>query len=197
MENKQKIMNVPNTLSLARVLLVPLFMAVLLYLRGNGPWAMLLPAALFGLTALTDMLDGKIARRCHLVTDFGKMLDPLADKFMIFGALVALLCAPRYAPLSGVFVWVAALVMLRELSVTSLRMVVATRGTVVPASFWGKAKTVTQIAAVEIIILNPLIAGIDPHAVLSYIAMAAMTVTTVGSGLDYFKKLWPYVSGQQ
>jgi CDP-diacylglycerol--glycerol-3-phosphate 3-phosphatidyltransferase len=171
-----------------------------LYLGGIkelGVFRWIIPAAIFVITSLTDMLDGKIARKYGLITDFGKFLDPLADKFMIFGALIALLSAPAYAGVRWLLVWVAAIVMLRELGVTSLRLVVASRGVVVPASWWGKIKTVSQILAVTMLIMEPAFPVFAEHPILSYAAMFMMTVTTVGSGVDYLVSLWPYVSGKK
>ena len=197
-----KKMNVPNTLSLIRVLLVPFFMAAVMYVKipeGADFWQTLglaaIPAAIFGLTAFTDHLDGKIARKYNLITDFGKFIDPLADKFMVFGALISILVSrPDIAPL---FVWVAGIIMLRELAVTSLRLVVAgTAGKVVAASWWGKVKTVTQCISILLILLEPAILCAAPEAfppICSYVAMAAMLVTTVGSGIDYMRVYMPYI----
>lgn len=191
------IWNVPNLLSLLRMLLVPVFVATVLYLPGNRAWVYLIPAAVFGLTALTDMLDGKIARRYGLITDFGKFLDPLADKFMVFGALVAILVSPRYVPIAPLFVWVTVIVMLRELGVSSLRMVVASKSVVVAASFFGKAKTCTQIAGILIILLEPLVVDFGAPHIPAYVAMAAIVITTVGSGIDYLRSLWKYIAPKE
>lgn len=193
----QKIMNLPNILSIVRMILVPVFMATILYMGNIKIWGYVIPAIIFALTSFTDMLDGKIARKYNLITDFGKFLDPLADKFMVFGALISLLAAPAYADVRMILVWVAAIVMLRELGVTSLRLVVASRGVVVAASIWGKMKTVTQIFAVIMLILEPMFPVFDGNHILSYVAMAAMAITTVGSGATYLKGLWPYVSGKR
>lgn len=193
----QRIMNLPNILSIVRMILVPVFMASILYMGNIKIWGFVVPAAIFALTSLTDMLDGKIARKYNLITDFGKFLDPLADKFMVFGALISLLAAPAYAEIRMILVWVAAIVMLRELGVTSLRLVVASRGVVVAASIWGKMKTVTQIFSILILILEPTIPFFDQNHILSYVAMAAMAITTVGSGATYLASLWPYVSGKK
>ena len=193
----QRIMNLPNILSIVRMILVPIFMASILYMGNIKIWGFVVPAAIFALTSLTDMLDGKIARKYNLITDFGKFLDPLADKFMVFGALISLLAAPAYAEIRMILVWVAAIVMLRELGVTSLRLVVASRGVVVAASIWGKMKTVTQIFSILILILEPTIPFFDQNHILSYVAMAAMAITTVGSGATYLASLWPYVSGKK
>ena len=193
----QRIMNLPNILSIVRMILVPVFMASILYMGNIKIWGFVVPAAIFALTSLTDMLDGKIARKYNLITDFGKFLDPLADKFMVFGALISLLAAPAYAEIRMILVWVAAIVMLRELGVTSLRLVVASRGVVVAASIWGKMKTVTQIFSILMLILEPTIPFFDQNHILSYVAMAAMAITTVGSGATYLASLWPYVSGKK
>ncbi|MBO5754857.1 MAG: CDP-diacylglycerol--glycerol-3-phosphate 3-phosphatidyltransferase [Clostridia bacterium] len=188
-------MNLPNTLSLIRVLLVPFFMAAALFMQGIPLWGRIVPALLFGLASFTDFLDGKIARKYNLVTDFGKFIDPLADKFMVFGALITILVIdPAIAP---VFVWVAAVVMLRELAITSLRLVVAGKeGLVIAASFFGKLKTVSQIVAVLLILLEPLFVGVATVfdlRIVSYAAMTLMAVTTVASGLDYMKAYMPLV----
>ena len=220
MEQK-KLMNVPNILSLVRMVLVPFCIASILYtptifksvaLKNYSLYVWLvclIPIAIFGITSLTDMLDGKIARKYNLITNFGKFIDPLADKFMVFGMLIAILCANQYASIRGAFVWVSAIVMLRELGVTSLRLVVASKGVVVAASLWGKLKTVTQIASLIIILLEPAViqyfpgpAGnsfsilYDGH-LIACLAMAAIIVTTVGSGVDYHKQLWPYVAEKE
>ena len=219
MENSRqnKLKNVPNILSIIRMVLVPFCIASILYtpnlfknLADKNPqlylWVIcLIPIASFGITSLTDMLDGKIARKYNLVSNFGKFIDPLADKFMVFGMLIAILCADQYAAIKGAFVWVSAIVMLRELGVTSLRLVVASKGVVVAASFWGKLKTVTQIASLIIILLEPAIIQYfyrpeasfsllcDGH-LIACVAMAAIIVTTVGSGMDYMVQLWPYLT---
>ena len=196
-----KILNVPNTLSLLRMALVPVFMAAALYLPkidGIKDWVCcLVPTLIFILTSLTDMLDGKIARKYNLITDFGKFLDPLADKFMIFCALLVILTAPLYGDIRWIAVWVSAVVMLRELGVTSLRLVVASRGVVVPASWWGKIKTVSQIVAVVVILMEPAFGSFGEKHILSYVFLAIMAITTVGSGVSYLVSLWPYVSGKK
>ena len=143
------------------------------------------------------MLDGKIARKYNLITDFGKFLDPLADKFMIFCALLVILTAPLYGGIRWIAVWVAAVVMLRELGVTSLRLVVASRGVVVPASWWGKIKTVSQIVAVVVILMEPAFGSFGETHILSYVFLGIMAFTTVASGISYLVSLWPYVSGKK
>lgn len=194
---KKSKLNLPNALSLLRVVLVPFFMAAIIFMNGKfGIWGRIVPAIIFALTGFTDMLDGKIARKYNLVTDFGKFIDPLADKFMVFGALIAMLTAYDYiAPL---FVWVSAVVMLRELAITSLRLVVAGKsGIVIAANWWGKVKTATQIVALVVIILEPVVFGelydVYKMPIASYVSMAAILITTVGSGFSYIKAYWPHL----
>ena len=194
---KKSKLNLPNTLSLLRVLLVPFFMAAIIFMNGKfGIWGRVIPALIFALTGFTDMLDGKIARKYNLVTDFGKFIDPLADKFMVFGVLIAILTA--YGYIASYFVWVSAIVMLRELAITSLRLVVAGKsGIVIAASWWGKVKTATQIVALVVIILEPVVFGklynVYELPIASYVAMAAILITTVGSGISYIKGYWPHL----
>ncbi len=190
-----KKLNLPNTLSLIRVLLVPFFMASALFMRDIAVWGQVVPALFFALASFTDFLDGNIARKYNLVTDFGKFIDPLADKFMVFGACVTILTVD--VAIAPVFVWVAAIVMLRELAITSLRLVVAGKsGVVIAASFFGKMKTVTQIAAVLLILLDPIFGSLVPflaNRLISYISMGLMAVTTVASGIDYLRAYMPLV----
>ena len=207
---KQK-MNLPNTLSLLRVILVPVFMAVTLALRNVYLWnglfslGMILGAAFFGAAAYTDFLDGRIARREGIVTDFGKFIDPLADKFMIFGACILFLVIDSVT--APIFVWVSAIVMLRELAVTSLRLVVANAsGLVIAASFLGKCKTVSQIVAILILFLEtqlgdlflliglPAVADFLALRILSYLGIAVMAFTTIFSGIDYMRAYMPYIN---
>ena len=196
---KNRILNVPNTLSLLRVALVPFFLAAALYLRDFGIWGKIVPCAIFLVASLTDLLDGKIARKYGLITDFGKFIDPLADKFMVFGALVAILVTDP--DILDAFVWVATVVIFRELAITSLRLVIAGKsGKVLAAAWWGKVKTCTQVAAIAVIFLEPVPAMLGwsvpvfEWRILSYALMGLMTVATVGSFVDYLLKYIPLLS---
>ena len=184
-------LNLPNMLSLLRMLLVPFFVWAVLALDMDTPLDRVLPASIFAITSFTDFLDGFIARRYGLVTNFGKFHDPLADKFMVFAALVTL--TYRYTYLSAAFVWVTVIIMFRELAVTSLRLVAAGQsGKVIAAAWSGKLKTVSQMLGILVIILEPLwyaVYGGMPYA--SYAMMALMTFTTLWSGLDYFRAYLP------
>ena len=193
-------MNIPNILSIIRCLLVPAFVATLLFMGGTGIWGYIVPAAVYGITALTDMLDGKIARKYNLVTDFGKFIDPLADKFMVISSMITILVwklLRNETTFALIFVWVVLIILLRELGVTSLRLVVAGQsGIVVAASMLGKIKTVSQMIGTVVMILEPAIpmvikldavAFVCENNILSYIAMAIMAFTTLFSGIDYNK----------
>ena len=191
-QNKSKALNLPNMLSLLRMILVPFFVWAVLAMDMTSLWGRLVPAIIFALTSFTDFLDGQIARRCNLVTNFGKFLDPLADKFMVFAALVAMVY--RYQYLHPVFVWCTVIIMFRELAVTSLRLVAAGQsGVVIAASFFGKLKTVSQILGILVIILEPLVWPLygTPMNPASYVMMAMMTLTTVASGIDYLRAYLP------
>ena len=194
-----KILNVPNILSLIRVALVPLFVATLIFMRDVGIWGLVIPAIIYALTALTDMLDGKIARRYGLVTDFGKFIDPLADKFMVISSLIAInvrLLLDGELLAARVFVWLVLIVLFRELAVTSLRLVVAGSGVKVDlaANFFGKLKTVSQMVGTVVIILEPLF---GTGRIISYVMMAIMAITTLGSGYSYFVGYVPYIAGKK
>ena len=190
-------MNIPNTLSIIRVCLVPAFVAALLFMRDIEIWGYVVPAILYIVTGLTDMLDGKIARKYNLVTDFGKFIDPLADKFMVLSSQIAILVwmmLKGWTTLALVFVWVVLVILLRELGVTSLRLVVAGKsGIVVAASMLGKIKTVSQMVGTVIILVEPLIPFFSENHVLSYVCMAVMAFTTLFSGIDYLKAYMPYI----
>ena len=115
---KKASLNLPNTLSLIRCLLVPVFVVALLFMREIKIWGVIVPAIIYGITAFTDMLDGKIARKYNLVTDFGKFIDPLADKFMVIASMITILVwmLLRGEQLQAlIFVWVVLVILLREL----------------------------------------------------------------------------------
>lgn len=174
-------------------------MVFILYPVGGETVSRVVAAALFLLTALTDFADGKIARERNMVTNFGKFLDPLADKFMIFAALVSICASDMYSYIRPVFVWVSAVVIFRELAVTSIRLVAAGSDNVVIAASWlGKVKTTFQCVAVMAIILEPvMINTFIPEYnlyILSWLCITLMTIFTVWSGVDYLKTYWKYIN---
>jgi CDP-diacylglycerol---glycerol-3-phosphate 3-phosphatidyltransferase len=164
-------LNLPNTLTVLRILLVPVVVVALLDETPNGD---AIAAGVFALAAFTDTLDGYVARQRDAVTTFGKLMDPIADKLLIAASLIALVSLDRLAA------WIAMVIIAREFAVTGLRLVAAERGVVIQASWLGKAKTILQVAAIICLIaVNPAPLGVD---LLVYAAVAA----TVVSGIDYF-----------
>ena len=139
-----KKMNLPNKLTMLRILLVPAVIACILI---DFPFHLLAAAVLFGIASITDALDGKIARRDNLITDFGKFADPLADKILVISVLV---CFVRLGLCGAVPLII---IIFREFAVTSVRLVAAAKGKVIAANMWGKVKTVSQIAAICAIFL--------------------------------------------
>ena len=191
-------MNLPNKLSLLRMVLVPVFMIVLALPASVMPlWlSSVIGTVIFIVASITDCLDGKIARKYNLITDFGKLIDPLADKFMVIGALIMILYrASMFRPFFAVALTV---VVFRELAVTAMRLITASKsGVAVPANMLGKIKTVAQIVFVIAALVEPLwypadfvLAGILPLTMLSG---AVMSVFTVWSGINYIVALWKYI----
>ena len=165
-------LNVPNVLTVMRILLVPVLVAALLVETRHGDT---IAAIVFALAAFTDGLDGYIARSRRAITTFGKVMDPIADKLLITASLIALVSLNRVAA------WVAMVIIAREFAVSSLRVAAAQQGAIIPASVLGKIKTVTQMAAVISLIAAP-----HPHAVWVQALVYVTVVATVGSGVDYF-----------
>lgn len=197
-DSKRRLWTIPNVLTLIRLILVPVYWVLMLGYHLDY-WAL----GAFLLASATDMLDGFLARRMQCITDFGKLMDPLADKFMVIGALTVIVY--RYDTLRPVFIWALLVVVFRELAVTSLRLVASTSGgVVVPANMLGKIKTVSQIVCVSAAIIEPMLYEIPflrdflpgwwtAHVPLTYITCAAMTLFTVLSGVNYFRAMWKYL----
>src|SRR5919198_5674361 len=164
-------LNLPNALTLVRILLVPVLVVALTV---ETPGGSTIAAAVFALAALTDGLDGYIARSRHAVTNFGKVMDPVADKLMIAAALISLVSLDRLAA------WVAMVIIAREFAVSGLRIAAGQQGVVIPASMLGKLKTIVQVAAVL-----ALIAASDHDAAWVQALVYAMVAVTVISGADY------------
>jgi CDP-diacylglycerol--glycerol-3-phosphate 3-phosphatidyltransferase len=165
-------LNLPNALTLVRILLVPV-LVVALTVEASGGSA--IAAAVFVVAALTDGLDGYIARSRQTVTTFGKVMDPVADKLLIAAALISLVSLDRLEP------WVAMVIIAREFAVSGLRIAAGQQGVVIPASLLGKLKTIVQVAAVLALIAAP-----DAGAAWVQSLVYAMVALTVASGADYF-----------
>ena len=189
-------MNLPNKLTVFRMFMVPVFLFLFCVPLPFSDTALrIIIAAVFAVVSLTDMIDGKIARKYNMITDFGKFMDPLADKFLVISACLGIIV--KFAYIRPVFVWAAAIVIFREFAVTSLRMVAANKaGLVIAAAWLGKVKTTTQMICIICVLLEPVILPFKPFTewhILSYVTTAVMVVMTLWSGIDYLIAYKPYI----
>jgi len=171
-------MNLANKLTLSRIFLIPVFMWVLLI---RIPFGEYIAAAIFILAASTDGLDGYIARKRKQVTNFGKLIDPLADKLLISAALISLV------ELKQISAWVAVIIIGREFFITGLRTIVAAQGVIISASKLGKIKTISQIVAISAILLKDFPLSLLNITFGKY-AIYVAVFFTIWSGADYFIK---------
>lgn len=171
-------MNLPNKLTIFRVILIPFFVFFMLapYFPDNGKY---IAVAIFIIASLTDMLDGKIARKYNLVTNFGKFMDPLADKLLVCSAMICLVATGQLAS------WIVIIIISREFIISGFRLIAADNGIVIAASYWGKFKTVFQMLMIIVLILDIQNAGFQVLGViLTYVAL----ILTVASLIDYIVK---------
>ena len=165
-------MNLPNKLTMLRIILIPVFMGVLYWgFPGSGYAAL----AIFIIASLTDMLDGKIARKYHLVTDFGKFADPLADKMLVTAAMLWFVETGRMPA------WALLIVICREFAVSGLRMLAADKGKVIAAGWSGKVKTASTMVCIVLMFLVR-------NALLDNVCVWVIVLTTLYSGVEYFAK---------
>lgn len=168
-------MNLPNKLTVLRVLLIPVFMVLLM--TGHWYWS----ASIFIIASLTDALDGHIARKYKLITNFGKIMDPLADKLLVTAALLCL------CQLGVVAAWMVFVILAREFLISGLRAVAASQGIVIAASVWGKLKTISQMVAIVLLLLQnwPFeMLKVPMDMIMLWIAV----IMTILSGVDYIIK---------
>ena len=170
-------MNLPNKLTVMRVIMIPFFVISLLAFQGEVRLLRNLAAAIFIVASLTDMLDGKIARKYNLVTNFGKFMDPLADKLLVCSALICLI------ELGQLPAWMVIIIVSREFIISGFRLIAAEQGIVIAASYWGKFKTTFQMITVILMIVNLPVLHILTVA-CTWIAL----VLTVVSLVDYIAK---------
>ena len=169
-------MNLPNTLTTIRmILIVPFVMIMQITPDGNGRFAAL---AIFIIASMTDFLDGYIARKNHLVTNFGKFMDPLADKLLVSAAMICLVSMDRLPA------WMVIIIISREFAISGFRLIAADNGIVIAASWWGKFKTVSQMIMIILLIAN--LVGI--FTILEQIFMWVALILTVVSLADYIWK---------
>ena len=209
-------MNLPNRLTMLRLCLVPVMMVFLLLPASVIPalWCYGIGLVVFALTSLTDMLDGKIARARNMITNFGKFMDPVADKFMVIGTLCAMLFRMLNPAIYGmayhgaftlVYFIAVVLIIFRELAITSLRLVlVNVSGEVVAANMLGKIKTVSQIISICVLFIEPLVNALVVHLAgeyalatvypVSFFFVGVTLIFTVLSGFNYLKGGWKHIS---
>ena len=168
-------MNLPNKLTLFRVILIPFFVLFMLVdITAYDKWIAL---AIFIVASLTDLLDGKIARKYNLVTNFGKFMDPLADKLLVCSALICLVA------LAKIPAWIVIIIIAREFIISGFRLIASDNGVVIAASYWGKFKTTFQMVMICL-----MIADIEAISLITTIIMWIALILTVVSLVDYLIK---------
>ena len=182
-------LNTPNKLTVARILITPVYLALILW--ESLPHRFLIATLVYSIAATTDAIDGKLARKNNQITNFGKLLDPIADKILTTSALLA------FMQMGLCNIWIVMIVLTREFTVASIRMIAAADGVVIPANIWGKLKTVSQMTFTIVIMLlgevysilaayNPVWYGKMPAlALISNILLWITAVLTVVSGVIY------------
>ncbi len=176
-------MNLPNKLTVLRVIMIPFFVLFLLVpvFGEYSKWAAL---ALFVIASLTDLLDGKIARKYNLVTDFGKFMDPLADKLLVCSAMICLVGLQKIPS------WIVVVIIAREFIISGFRLIAVENGRVIAASYWGKFKTTFQMIMVIL-----MIADIKALSIITTIIMYVALILTIVSLVDYIVKNKDVMSG--
>lgn len=170
-------MNLPNKLTILRVIMIPFFVFFLLLDGGTNATYRYIAASIFIIASFTDMLDGMIARKYGLVTNFGKFMDPLADKLLVCSGLIC------FTALSQLAAWIVIIIISREFIISGFRLVASDNGVVIAASKWGKFKTVSQMVMSVLLILN-----ISPLSPVTAVFIWIATILTVVSLIDYIAK---------
>jgi CDP-diacylglycerol---glycerol-3-phosphate 3-phosphatidyltransferase len=180
MNKKNELFSLPNSITLARISVIPFLFFLL---SDPGVFWSLVLAALFVLAALTDFLDGFVARRYNMITTMGKFLDPLADKLIVNSAMILMI------PIGRIDAWIVVIIIMRDLIVDGIRSIASSEGIYIQASILGKQKTIAQIIAVTALMIHYPFLGLDAHFVGTMILYVALLLT-VYSGLDYFIKFY-------
>lgn len=170
-------MNLPNKLTVLRVIMVPFFVLFMLTDLG-GPANKWIALLIFCVASLTDMLDGKIARKYNLVTNFGKFMDPLADKLLVCSAMICLI------PTGKLAAWIVIIIIAREFIISGFRLVASDNGIVIAASYWGKFKTVSQMAMIIVLIAD--FGGV--FNMIGTVLIWVSLILTIVSLVDYVAK---------
>lgn len=182
--SRQQILSLPNGITIIRILAIPIIIILLFYTQGTYS---LITSILFLLVALTDTLDGYIARRRELVTTLGKFLDPLADKLLIVASLIALI------PTRGIPTWMVIIIVGREIAITGLRGIAVSQGIVISASSLGKYKTVFEVASIFFLVLNGNYFFLDFRRIGIGLLWVALIIAII-SGLDYFRNFFKEIT---
>ncbi len=168
-------MNIANKLTVFRVILVPFF--VVFMLTDFTPYNRWIAFAIFCIATVTDKLDGTIAKKYNMITDFGKFMDPIADKLLVSSALICL------TALKEIPAWIVVVIIAREFAISGIRLVAADNGVTIAATWWGKSKTISQMAMIIIMLMN-----IPALNILSQVVMYVALILTVVSMIDYIVK---------
>jgi CDP-diacylglycerol---glycerol-3-phosphate 3-phosphatidyltransferase len=179
-EEKRDVFNLPNTITMLRIGVIP---ALFCLLFSPGPAMSIVLAILFIVAALTDLLDGYIARRFEIVTTMGKFLDPIADKLIVNTAMILMI------PIGRIPAWIVAVIIIRDFAVDGIRNIASSEGMIIQASPLGKRKTLCQIFAVSALMIHYPFIGADAHMIGMVILYIAL-ILTVTSGFDYFLKFY-------
>ncbi len=170
-------MNLPNKLTIFRTVLIPFFVVALLLFDGQNQILRVVAVTIFIVASITDFLDGRISRKYGLVTNFGKFMDPLADKLLVSAALIC------FVELGQIRAWMAIVIISREFIISGFRLVASDNGVVIAASYWGKFKTTFQMIAVILLILN-----IPELAIVTDVCLWIALILTIVSLVDYLVK---------
>lgn len=172
-------MNLPNKLTTLRVIMIPFFVFFLLWQNGENYTFRMIALALFIIASLTDLLDGKIARKYNLVTNFGKFMDPLADKLLVCSALICLI------ELNALPAWMVIIIISREFIISGFRLIASDNGIVIAASYWGKFKTNFQMFMIIMLIID---LGTSTAVMIENVLIVIATALTIISLVDYLVK---------
>lgn len=181
--DKREVFNLPNTISMLRLGVIPVLFLLLL---SPGPVMSLVIAVLFIAAALTDLMDGYIARKYEIVTTMGKFLDPIADKLIVNTAMILMI------PIGRIPAWVVAIIVIRDFAVDGMRNIASSAGIVIQASLLGKRKTLCQIFALSALMIHYSFLGLDAQLIGTVILYIALIMTVI-SGWDYFRKFYRIV----
>jgi CDP-diacylglycerol--glycerol-3-phosphate 3-phosphatidyltransferase len=176
--DKKHVLNLPNTITMVRIGVIPILFVLLV---NPGRVVSMIIAVLFILAAVTDLLDGYVARKYGIVTKLGKYLDPLADKLIVNTAMILMI------PIGRIPAWIVAIIIMRDLAVDGLRSIASADDVVIHASTLGKQKTLCQVIAVSALLIHYPLFGADAHAV-GIVTLCIALVLTIWSGVDYFVK---------